>query len=319
MSGFEEASFRLSLWVNMTALLLTAGAAIFLLVVWRRSATTARPPLVETRFIRTWRRTIVTSWIAAALSSVVLLVRGDQPEVETVRLGLVLFVGVAWLGLRSRPPFVFQPDGSPPGSPEPPPFRRLSRGSMLVVLLALPGLLVSLALTGHAGRTALSLPNLLVALVHVTGAAAWAGGLVMLIAVAFPAVRREQADETAALLAPVVERFSDLALWSVVVVVASGSFTAWNGIRELHAVTGSAYGLMFVAKLSVFLPALAMGAVNNRWTKPQLMKAARGLAPAGSPVRLIRRLVLVEVVLVAVVLALTAFLVRLPLPSRLFG
>jgi putative copper export protein len=47
------------------------------------------------------------------------------------------------------------------------------------------------------------------------------------------------------------------------------------------------------------------------------MRAARGIGPARPAVRLIRRLVVLEVALVAVVLGLTAFLVRLPPPSRL--
>jgi uncharacterized membrane protein len=316
MAGLEEALLRVTLWINMGSLLLIAGAGIFLLVVWRSVPEMRRPPSVEARFTSRWRRTVVVSWVLALLSSIVLLVRADQLSLEAVRLGLILLGGVVWLGIRDRTPFSFQPVGQSPNLAESRHSAFDSPWLVLAVVGGLLGLLVSLSLTGHARQSSLPVPNMLVAFVHVTGAAAWVGGLAMLVAVAFPAVRGREAGERATLLAPVVARFSDLALWSVVVVVASGAYTAWTGIGELEAVTGTTYGWVFLAKLSVFLPALALGAINKGWTKPRLMKAAQGLTPAGSPVRVIRRLVLLEVVLVAAVLGLTAFLVALPPPSN---
>lgn len=317
MAGLEEAALRGALWVNMGAHLAVAGGGIFLLAVWRRSATSARPCSVEARFIRRWRRLVAVSWIVAVLSLIPLLIRADEPGVEAVRLGLLLLGGFAWFGVRSRGPFVFHAleeshSGSGVRRPDP-----VSRWPLALGLTALLGLLLSTALTGHARGSSLPLPNLFVALVHVTGAAAWVGGLVVLVAVAFPAVREQEAGIRATLLAPVVARFSDLALWAVVAVVASGSYSAWNGIRELGAITGTTYGWVFLAKLNAFLPAVALGAINNRWTKPRLIRAARGKAPARPPVRIIRRLVALEVALVAVVLGLTAFLVHLPPPVSL--
>src|SRR5688500_1339624 len=100
MAGFEEASLRVTLWVNMGAVLLTAGAGIFFLAVWRRSATSARPYCVELRFVRRWRRTVLVFWSVALLSSILLLVRADEHGVEAVRLGLVLLAGIVWLGVR---------------------------------------------------------------------------------------------------------------------------------------------------------------------------------------------------------------------------
>ena len=181
------------------------------------------------------------------------------------------------------------------------------------------GLLASVALSGHARGSSLPLPNLTVALVHVSGAAAWVGGLVVLVGVAIPAVRGQEAPEKAAILAPVVVRFSDLALLSVILIVASGTYSAWSAIRELEALTGSTYGLVFLAKLTAFAPALVLGAINNQWTKPRLFKAARTRRAAGAPVRHIRRLVALEIALVVAVLALTALLVHLVPPARLDG
>jgi putative copper export protein len=176
-------------------------------------------------------------------------------------------------------------------------------------------LLVSAALTGHARTSSLPLPNLMVALVHVTAAAAWVGGLFMLVAVALPAVRDQADGNRAALLAPVVSRFSDLALWSVFAVVASGTYSAWMAMGEARAVTGSTYGLVFLAKLSAFLPVLALGGVNNRWTKPRLVRAAREETSGTRALVVLRRLVALEIALVAVVLAFTVFLLQLSTPA----
>jgi putative copper export protein len=86
-------------------------------------------------------------------------------------------------------------------------------------------------------------------------------------------------------------------------------------IRGLREVTASTYGLVFLAKLGAFMPVLALGGVNNRWTKPRLLKAVRQETPARSSLALLRRLVALEIGLIAVVLALTVFLLQLSPPA----
>jgi len=117
------------------------------------------------------------------------------------------------------------------------------------------------------------------------------------------------------LLAPVVARFSDLALWSVFAVVASGTYSAWMAIGGVRALTASTYGLVFLAKMSAFLPVLVLGGVNNRWTKPRLLEAVRGQTSGPRALLILRRLVALEVALVAVVLAFTVFLLQLSPPT----
>jgi copper transport protein len=112
-----------------------------------------------------------------------------------------------------------------------------------------------------------------------------------------------------------VARFSDLAVLSVLAIVASGTYSAWIEIRGLREVTASTYGLVFLAKLAAFMPAVALGGVNNRWTKPRLLKAVRQETPARSSLILLRRMVALEIVLIAVVLALTVFLLQLSPPA----
>jgi putative copper export protein len=62
---------------------------------------------------------------------------------------------------------------------------------------------------------------------------------------------------------------------------------------------------------------LTLGAVNNRWSKPRIQRAAQAAELTGSGISALgtlRRLVLLEVLLAAVVLAVTATLVNLQPP-----
>jgi uncharacterized membrane protein len=316
MSGrAEEALLRLAQWVDLGLVLVAGGAGIFFLVVWRRSAIPSRPAAVEERFIRGWRRTFIGSWVGAILASIPLLIRAGSPGAESLRLGLLVVGGIAWFAVtRSRSELISASfretvGRSVAGNPDP--------GFLVprvLAAMALLLLLLSAAITGHARTSSLPLPNLLVALVHVTAAAAWAGGLVTLVTMAFPSVRGQEEGDRARLLAPVIARFSDVAAWSVFAVVASGTYSAWAEIGDLRALTASTYGLVFLAKLGAFVPVLTLGAVNNRWTKPRLVRAAREDLSGSSSLLVLRRLVALEIVLVAVVLVLTVFLLSLPPP-----
>jgi copper transport protein len=301
MGQFGDALFHFAQWVDLAAVLILAGGCVFLLVVWRPSATAARPPTVESMFLKRGRRLVVAAWVVAVSASIPLVIRAGPLGLEGLRLGLLVVGGLALLASQG-----FRLRGDSVGSGALP---------AMVGSAALLSLLLSAALTGHARGSALPLPNLMVALIHVTAAAAWVGGLVVLVAIAFPSVRGVVENDRAALLAPVVARFSDLAVWSVAAVVASGTYSAWMEIRGLGAVTASTYGLVFLAKLGAFLPVLALGGINNRWTKPRLVSAVRDQTPTKSSLILLRRMVAVEIGLIAVVLALTVLLLELSPPA----
>jgi copper transport protein len=293
--------FHLARWVDLGAVLILAGGCVFLVVVWKPSATPARPPSVEHTFLKSVQGLVVASWVVAVSSSIPLVIRGGPLRLEGLRLALLVIGGLTLLAAG-----VFWRRHESPRSPRLP---------AIVGSAGLLALLMSAALTGHARGSALPVPNLMMALIHVTAAAAWVGGLVVLVTVAFPSARGMAETDRAALLAPVVARFSDLAVWSVIAVVASGSYSAWIEIRGLDAVTASTYGQVFLAKLATFLPVLALGGINNRWTKPRLVSAVRDQTPAKPSLLLLRRMVALEIALIALVLALTVFLLQLSPPA----
>ena len=117
------------------------------------------------------------------------------------------------------------------------------------------------------------------------------------------------------MMAPVVSRFSNLAVVSVVAVVVSGTYSSWVEVRTLESLTDSTYGVVLLAKLATLVPILVIGAINNRWTTRRLVRAASsGSATDGD--RLLRRLVACEVAFLVGLVGLTAVLLSLTPPVR---
>lgn len=330
-------------FVTFLSLLLLGGLLVFLVAVWRRPALPERPAEVEGAFAGRFRTLMGWSFGAAALAALASLplqgaVAADLPlreaasaeivgavlgtrfgQVVLVRLFLLLLAGAVWWALLRRPagrpsPLAVQPRSVGAAALA----RRAPAGALALLLLAV-GLLATIGVAGHAGTTPPVAVNMGADLLHLAGAAAWAGGLVTLAAVAFPATASLRPAERLRTLAPVISRFSDLALVSVGVIVVSGLVRAWMEIRSLSALTGYDYGLALLVKLAVIVPLLALGVVNNRRLKPRIKAAARHPADEETGVTalaLLRRLVILEVVLLVVVVGITAVLVNLP-PPRL--
>ncbi|HVF76059.1 MAG TPA: copper resistance protein CopC [Acidimicrobiales bacterium] len=141
-----------------------------------------------------------------------------------------------------------------------------------VALLATPGL------ASHAGTTSPVVANVVADTLHMAAAAAWLGGLVLLVRL------RPLADDT-------VERFSRLATVAVAVLVATGVF---RSVVEVGGLSNfdEPYGVLLLAKVAAFLPMVGLGLLN---------RGRRGS---------VRRKATAEVALGALVLAVTAALVN---------
>ena len=122
--SLEGALAGLGRWLTFSSLLVLAGAAGFLVLVWRRAGATGRPNAVEDRFGRRWLRVVVWTWTLAVVSTVLLYVvhgaiAADLPLSEAVtgdvlaavagtrfgvvslaRLGLLMVAAGIWLALR---------------------------------------------------------------------------------------------------------------------------------------------------------------------------------------------------------------------------
>jgi copper transport protein len=319
-------------WVNLASLLLLGGAALFMVLVWGRVLVSSDQ--VQARFGERWRGVTVWAWVAAVVSTVALYVlqgslAADLPLADAVtpdiltemattrfgivsliRLGLLMACLAVWPAVRRS----IEPRRSVGAAAVAvrPTTWLLGSGAVLVIaLLATPGL------GGHAGTTEPVALNVAADTLHMVAAAGWMGGLLLLIRGAFPATRGLPEARRASILAPIVVRFSDLAVIAVSALVLSGLFRAWTEVLALRALTGSTYGVVLLLKLTAFLPILAMGAINNRWMRPRIRRGVREDEGAGAmaPLRTLRRLVGLEITLGVIVVAITALLVNLP-PAR---
>jgi copper transport protein len=327
-------------WFLFAGLLLLTGVFGFFAAVWRRPKGSfgERPPQVEEAFVRRTNSLLRTGWRTAALATLVSLplqasvaagvdlgdisgsIVGETlgtryGTVALVRLGLLVALALAWPWARRA---VGLHPAAPAGVPVPASVGAAAvyRQPVWPLAVGLPiaaALLLTIGLAGHAGTLSPVWVNLGADLIHLLGVAVWLGGLVGLVFLAFPATRGTTETERVGLMAPVVSRFSDLALVAVAVIVASGVLRGYLEIRSIEGLTGTGYGLTLLVKLAAFLPLFALGAINNRWTKPRIQRAAA--AGSASPqLSTLRRLVTVEIALGMVILGITAALVALAPP-----
>jgi copper transport protein len=150
---------------------------------------------------------------------------------------------------------------------------------------------------------------------HVVAAAAWTGGLAVLVL-----GLRLARDWRWRLAERAVPRFSNMAVGAVAALLVAGTINgviqvkvpgswsipdAWRGLWE------STYGLLLLAKIALVVPLLALGAFNNRYSVPRLRA---GIASALEHRRFLRAAGAELTIMVAIV-GVTAFLVNAP-PAR---
>jgi copper transport protein len=171
------------------------------------------------------------------------------------------------------------------------------------------------ALAGHASSQSPRAVLFPADVIHVVGMSAWLGGLAFLL-LAVPAATRTlaPADRTR-LLAATLQRFSPLALASVLALAATGTVQALIEVRHLDALTGTAFGRAVLIKSILLLLLIGLGAVNRQRAVPALRALAAGGAAPGDAGRLLRRTLRAEVALIVVVLAVTGVLTGYPPPA----
>ena len=168
-------------------------------------------------------------------------------------------------------------------------------------LLAALGVSAAAAMLAHvaaghaAGQSSARWLNLLAQTVHVVAVGVWIGGLVWLL------VSGDRGVAT-------VKRFSRMAGFALLVVVATGALRAWNETRGWGRLLDTSYGRTLDVKVLLVLVLAALGALNRRRIIPAL---ASGAARLGA----LRRVVRVEIGVAALVLLATGLLTELP-PAR---
>ena len=136
-------------------------------------------------------------------------------------------------------------------------------------LLAAAAVLLVPGLAGHAAQTAPRGVSVMLDWVHLVSGSLWIGGLIGLLVLwrSLPALQR------LAGLVVCVPRFSNVAFFSVVFLLASGVGATVIHMPILAALWETSYGKTILVKIGLLAAAMLLGAVNLLRSKPRLVAA----------------------------------------------
>jgi putative copper export protein len=185
--------------------------------------------------------------------------------------------------------------------------RRATGGvGRLAAGIAVGGALVVLtAIDGHASSTPPVAVMVAADAVHLLAACAWIGGLLALMVIVLPTLRRSGSATAPAVITTLLPRFSTLALTAALVIVATGLYQSWRLVGGLGPLFGTGYGRLLLVKIGLFLLLLAPAAVNRFVLKPRLRSASHG---AEREAARFTRLVIAEAALGVLILAVVGAL-----------
>jgi copper transport protein len=148
----------------------------------------------------------------------------------------------------------------------------------------------------HAGAQAPVALNLIAQWAHIVASGIWIAGLLVLIV----SVRGQPSE----LKGRAVRRFSTIAGIAIVLVALTGTFRAVIEIGSVGQLFATAFGVLVLVKVALFLILAALGAINRYRNVPRAARALRGVRRVGST----------EVVIGAAVVLVAAALVNVAPP-----
>ncbi|HKY77342.1 MAG TPA: copper resistance protein CopC [Acidimicrobiia bacterium] len=294
-AGLETAA-RLVGYVSLAVLV---GGTVLLVGLWPEGATEERARgLLWVGLAGALCSTLLTLGLKGAGLKGLTAVSAFRPDVISVLFGThfanvlltrvaLLLVAVALLAILARRP------------------ERAVRSSAWQVTASVVGaaIVATHCLTGHA--SAAGTGAVVAALAHVSGAAVWLGGLVMLAVVVVPRARSEERHL-------VIPGFSALAEKSVALMAVAGVAQfillepGWRGLAA------SGWGQLLFAKLVLVAFVLALGSKARSFTRRHLI---RMVADGTASLRPLAATVAAELTLAIGVLTATALLVARNSPS----
>ena len=176
--------------------------------------------------------------------------------------------------------------------------------------------LIAISWSSHAAGGSDAITDIAVDATHNIATGVWVGGLVgLLVFVLLPT--RDLADPTrVAQVAPVVVRFSAVAVVAVTGLVVTGLYRALAELGDPGDLIDTGYGQVLAVKLGLFALLLGVGAYNRFVAHPRLEQAQLGLADSDRGAsRALLRTVRIEIGLAAAVLVSVGVLVSLAPPG----
>ncbi len=217
-----------------------------------------------------------------------------------LRIPLVVGIAVMVTGrLRSG---ALVPEGSGTKAP----------GGVLWAMWALLGL-VLLATSSFSGHAAAPSPLVLALandLVHLAAGAVWFTGIVVLAVVVPETWSGRARTERLELLAPMVVRFSDVALIAIGIVGITGVVNSWLNVGAVVDLAATGYGRTLSFKIVLFLGVLALGWFQHRRIRRRLQADLERSEP-GPALRLFRKTMAAELAIALGLMAATGLLTNL--------
>jgi putative copper resistance protein D len=173
----------------------------------------------------------------------------------------------------------------------------------IVALLGALLVCVSYALVGHVSALEQGTLLRVLLVLHLIGLAYWLGALLPL--------RRVTVTADLLRMAAVMERFGNIALGAVTVLLIAGAALLWFLIDAPGPFLASLYGRLFVVKLALVIALLALAAHNKLSLTPRLAAGERGAAAR------LRRAIDAEIVLFGFILLTTALFTTVTGPPSL--
>jgi copper transport protein len=326
-SALTAISYGVARWLAFACFAVLAGAVAFLIACW--------PDGARRRGVL---RLIIAGWAGLAASTLcVLLLQGPYAAGEGP--GQLLQAGLVQSTIHSRLGAALQARELAAA---------LAAAAVTVIIPRLPGagtrarvaaagawavLTAALAATWAAADHAsvgIQVPLALPAdIIHLSAMAIWIGGLIMVAAFLL------RGTGTAAAAATAVPRFSAIALGCVIAIVATGAYQTWRQVGTWGALTGTDFGRLVLAKIAGLGILIWLGYLARQHIHDRLLPAARAAAlvtmaassaaapapaattatsdgTAGVALARLRRSVIVEIGVAAVILAVTSVLVNTP-------
>ena len=172
----------------------------------------------------------------------------------------------------------------------------------LAIVLVAAGLAGTLAWAGHGigGAGPAGGIHLAADFLHLIAAAAWVGGLLPLAIMLAAAGGSVRVAHVASL------RFSAYGIVAVGTLILTGAINTWYLVGSIRALTETDYGHLLLVKIALFLVMLTVATINRLWLTPALAVGAG--EPARHALRQLRRNVVVEIAVGALILAVVAVL-----------
>ena len=294
-------------WLQYSGAVVLLGVPLFLLYSFRGGD---GPSLVRGRATLIVAATVVALGSLAALVAQTAVMAGSlsealKPEslsfmVTGMALGMALVVRAVLAGLALLAIVALKP------------------GRALWTVLATVGVIVSasFAWTGHGAATEGpgGLWHLAAAIIHAVSAALWLGALAALTMLL---LRRTVPDDPA--IHRALRGFAGLGTLAVVLLVLSGLGNSWFmvGPARVGELGTSLYGQLLIAKLALFALMLALAAVNRFRLTPKLGSALAGDEDPRPALQRLRRSVVAETLVGALLLAVVAIMGTLAPPSAM--